>query len=105
MNAADRERIIDMLLEDPPPSCRAVSRATGYSDWTIRKIARELDGDPRPMKQRHSQPQEHAEEVSALTAWLIFGGIVAFIALSIWAGARWTPPPDPPESSDWSTSP
>jgi hypothetical protein len=105
VNAADRERIIGMLLEDPPPSCRAVSRATGYSDWTIRKIARELDGDPRPMKQRRSQPQEPADEVSPLVGWLIFGGIVAVIALSIWAGARWTPPPESPESTDWSPHP
>ena len=105
MNAADRDRIIGMLLEDPPPSCRAVSRATGYSDWTIRKIARELDGDPRPMRQRYSRPQEPADEVSPLVGWLVFGGIVTIIALSIWAGARWTPPPEPPESTDWSPRP
>lgn len=91
MNAADRNRIVDMLLEDPPPSCRAVSRATGYSDWTIRKIARELDGDPRPMRQQHSQPHEPPEELSALTAWIVFGGFIALIALAIWTGVRWSP--------------
>lgn len=92
MNATDRDRIVDMLLEDPPPSCRAVSRATGYSDWTIRKIARELDGDPRPMRRQPSSSDETAEEVSALTCWLVFGGVVGFFALVIWAGVRWTPP-------------
>jgi hypothetical protein len=91
MTPGDRDRIAEMLLQDPPASCRAVSRATGYSDWTIRKIARELDGDPRPMKQRRSQAQESTEEVSALTSWLVFGGIVAGFALVIWAGVRWAP--------------
>lgn len=105
MNTADRDRIVEMLLEDPPPSCRAVSRATGYSDWTIRKIARELDGDPRPMKQRRSPPQEPAEEVSALTSWLILCGIAAAFALMIWAGVRSTPPPESPEFPDSSPRP
>jgi hypothetical protein len=94
VNAADRERIVEMLLEDPPPSCRAVARETGYSDWTIRKIARELDGDPRPMKQRQSRFEEPPEEVSAPTGWLVFGGLIAFVALAIWAGVRRTPPPE-----------
>ena len=95
MNAADRERIVEMLLEDPPPSCRAVSRATGYSDWTIRKIARELDGDPRPMKRRRSRSEEPPpEEVSPLIGWLVFGGVIGCFALAIWAGARWMPPPE-----------
>jgi hypothetical protein len=87
----DRDRIVEMLLEDPPPSCRAVSRATGYSDWTIRKILRDLDGDPRPMKRRSSRSQEPAEDVPALTSWLIFGVIVAAFGLAIWAGVRGAP--------------
>lgn len=99
MNGADRERIVEMLLEDPPPSCRAVSRATGYSDWTIRKIARELDGDPRPMRQRRSQ-EPPAEETSPLIGWLIFGGFVAVLALAVWGGTRCAPPLD---STDFST--
>jgi hypothetical protein len=92
---ADRERIVEMLLEDPPPSCRAVSRATGYSDWTIRRIARELDDDPRPMKQRRLQSDElPTEEISPWTGWLVFGGVVGFFALATWAGVRWMPPPE-----------
>lgn len=87
----DRNHIVEMLLEDPPPSCRSVSRATGYSDWTIRKIARELDGDPRPMKQRASR-EPSVEEGSPLTGWLVFGGIIGCLGLAIWAGSRWTPP-------------
>jgi hypothetical protein len=92
---ADRDRIVEMLLEDPPPSCRAVSRATGHSDWTIRKIARELDGDSRPMRQRRSHSYEAPpEELSPIVGWLVFGSIVAVIALAIWSGARWAPPPE-----------
>ena len=105
MNPVDRDRIVDMLLEDPPPSCRAVARETGFSDWTVRKIARELDGDPRPMKQRRSPSQEPAEEVSALTGWLVFGGVIAFCALAIWAGVRGAPLPETRESPDSSPRP
>lgn len=94
MTPAERARIEQALLQDPPPSCRAVSRATGYSDWTIRRIARELDGDPRPMRQRSARSPEPAEEVSTLTSWLVFGGVIAFLALAIWAGVRWSPPLD-----------
>lgn len=102
---AERDRIVEMLLEDPPPSCRAVSRATGYSDWTIRKIARELDGDPRPMKRRPSRSQESQEEVCALTSLLVFCSIIAFFVLAIWAGLRWAPLRELPESMDPSPYP
>lgn len=93
----DRDRIVEMLLEDPPPSCRAVSRATGYSDWTIRKIARELDGDPRPMKRQHTHSYETPDEsadVSPVVSWLIFGGFLVVLAAAIWAGVRYVPPLD-----------
>jgi len=89
---ADRDKI-EELLQDPSLSCRAIARETGYSDWTIRKIARELDGDTRPMRQQRAPSDESTEEVSALTSWLVFGGFIACIALVIWAGARWNPPP------------
>jgi hypothetical protein len=58
----------------------------------VRKTARELNGDPRPMKHRPSHSDETTEEVSALACWLVCGGIVGFLALAIWAGSRWTPP-------------
>jgi hypothetical protein len=93
VSPADR-RWIEQLLADPARSCRAISRETGYSDWTIRKIARELDGDTRPMRQQRSPSDESTEEVSALTSWLVFGGFIACIALLIWAGARWNRPPE-----------
>jgi hypothetical protein len=93
VNPADRQRI-EQLLDDPSFSCRAIARETGYSDWTIRKIARELDGDLRPMRQRRSRSDEVPPEVSSVTGWLVFGGFVAAIVLATWAGSRWAPPPD-----------
>lgn len=88
MTPADRDRI-EQLLQDPSLSCRAIARETGFSDWTIRKIARQLDGDPRPMR---SHTSVNAEDGSAVAGWLAIGGVAAFFALLIWASSRWTPP-------------
>ena len=78
MTPDERSWIEELLAEDPPPSCRAISRTTGISDWTIRRVKRELDGDPRPMRQPRSRPgRAFEEEASALTGWIVFGGIVA----------------------------
>lgn len=94
MKSGDRARI-EQFLEDPSLSCRAIARETGYSDWTIRRIARELDGDSRPMRQRRSpSDQIPPDEISPVTSWFVFGGIVAATVLAIWAGVRWAPPPD-----------
>ena len=57
--AADRERIAE-LLEDDARSFRSIGRELGVSDWLVRKTARDLQGDPRPMRQRRSLPQEPA---------------------------------------------
>jgi hypothetical protein len=57
------------------------------------------------MKQRGQRPQEPREELSELTGWLVFGGVVAFVALAIWAGVRWAPLSESPESPDSSTHP
>lgn len=94
MNPADRDRIIE-LLQDPTRSCRAISRQMGYSDWTIRKIARELDGDPRPMRSARSSAHDPSEEISTLGCWLIGGGFIALLAFAIWAGAWQNPPQEP----------
>ena len=94
--STDREAIESLLREDEARSFRSISRELGVSDWLVRKKAREFYGDPRPMKQRRSQSDETpVEEASPLTGWLVFVSVVGFLALAIWAGARWTPPPDP----------
>ncbi len=92
MSPADRARIAD-LLRDDSLSFRAISRATGYSDHTIRRISRQLSNDPRPMRRdRRYQPDEAAEPTSTRAGWIVFGGIAAFVALLVWARIRWTPP-------------
>lgn len=97
MTPADRGRIEELLLKRPSPSCRAISRQTGYSDWTIRRIKRELIADDRPMKrrrQRWDEPPTDYGDVSPVVSWLFFGGFIAVLALAIWAGVRCAPPLD-----------
>lgn len=93
MTPSDRVRIAE-LLQDEKRSFRSIGREFGVSDWTVRRIARELDGDPRPMKQRRSYSYETPDEsgeMSPAVSWLMFGGFVAVLGLSIWAGFRWAP--------------
>lgn len=94
MTPSDRHRIAELLL-DETRSFRSIGRELGVSDWTVRKIARELDGDSRPMKQRRSYSYETPDEAGDLSptvSWLMFGGFIAVLALGIWAGLRRTPP-------------
>jgi hypothetical protein len=94
---ADRARIEELLAQDPPPSCRAISRVTGISDWTCRRVKRELDGDPRPMKRgsrARSEPTDELAEPLGLGGWIMFALVAGGIALAAWAGVRWTPPMD-----------
>lgn len=91
--SAERDRIAE-LLKDETRSFRSIGRELGVSDWLVRKTARELYGDPRPMRQS-SYAGDVDAEVSPLTGWLIFGGIIASIALAIWASTRWNPPLEP----------
>ena len=97
MTPTDRDRIEEML-HDPSLSCRAIARATGYSDWTIRKIARELAGDATPMRQTRRRSEGAAEDftsVSSTCSWAGFGVFLGVLAVAIWAAVRWTPPLDP----------
>jgi hypothetical protein len=89
--SADRERIAE-LLEDDARSFRSIARELNVSDWLVRKTARELYNDPRPMRQRHSRPSEPSpEDDSSLASWLVFGGVIGFFALAIWAALRSVP--------------
>lgn len=95
MTLGEREHIAD-LLQDATRSYRSISRETGYSDWTIRKIARELAGDATPMKQlqRRSEDAEDFGDVPSTGSWIGFGVFLGVLALAIWAGLRWTSPLD-----------
>lgn len=92
--SADRERIAE-LLEDETRSFRSIARELNVSDWLVRKTARELYNDPRPMRQRRSPAYEPMpEDDSSLTGWLVLAVVVGGLALAIWGAIRWTPPPD-----------
>ncbi len=94
MSGIDRERIAD-LLADETLSYRAISRLTGVSDWTVRRIARDLAGDERPMKHRYVPTQGDAPaEVSPAMGWAIFSGAIGLLGFMIWAAVRFSPPPD-----------
>jgi hypothetical protein len=100
--SAERERIAE-LLEDETRSFRSIARELNVSDWLVRKTARELSNDPQPMRQPRSRPRDaSAEEVSPLVGWLVFGGIVVAIAISIWAGVHGAPPPFPQSTDSFS---
>jgi hypothetical protein len=91
---SDRERIAE-LLEDETRSFRSISRELGVSDWLVRKTARELDGDPRPMRRSPRQRADQGDdEGSPMSGWIVLAVVVGCFALMIWAGARWTPPPE-----------
>ncbi|MFY9718578.1 MAG: hypothetical protein WAK16_02935 [Candidatus Cybelea sp.] len=94
MRTEDYDRIATML-QDTSLSYREIGRQTGVSDWTIRKIARELDGDPHPMRSPHSERRSQGgDEASDMTGWIVLTVVVGCFAMMIWAGVRWTPPPE-----------
>ncbi len=96
--SADRARI-EELLQDPSLSFRAISRATGISDWSVRRLARLQSGDARPMRKRRAGSHDlPSKDPSPPVGWLVFGGFVAALGLAVWAGVHWAPPLD---SSDF----
>jgi hypothetical protein len=88
VTSADADRIRD-LLADETLSFRAVAREVGCSDWTVRRIAREFDGDPRPMKRGSRVPQSEGSEIGA---WVRLALFVGLLALGLWFSCRGTPP-------------
>lgn len=96
MSPSDRARI-EELLQDERLSFRAIARELSISDWQVRKVAREIDGDPRPMKRggrSRYEPINGPAEPLGIGGWIIFALVVGGIALAIWAGARGMPPPE-----------
>jgi Helix-turn-helix domain of transposase family ISL3 len=89
----DHERIVE-LLRDETRSFRSIARELGVSDWTVRRVARELDGDPRPMKRPRGDPPESPDEPLGAMGWLVFAGFIAALVLLIWFIPRWMPPPE-----------
>lgn len=90
MNPADRERVAE-LLEDETRSFRSIGRELGLSDWFVRKVARELDGDPRPMRRPRSSAPETDDGGSAIALWTAGAIAVGLIAVAIYVRMRWGP--------------
>jgi hypothetical protein len=93
MSGVDRERIAD-LLADESLSFRAIGRMTGASDWSVRRIAREIAGDETPMKRRYSPQDDARTDVLPALSWTIWGGAIGLVCLGIWALVRIAPPPE-----------
>jgi hypothetical protein len=92
---SDRDAVAKLLGDDPERSYRSISRELGISDWLVRKIARELDGDSRPMRRSRSQCFNQSDnEAPAAAGWIVLAVVGGCLVLMIWAGARWTPPPE-----------
>src|SRR5579883_1132834 len=85
----DQRAHIEALLADERLSFRAIADLVGCSDWTIRKIARELTGDERPMKSCRSQTGINGDQRDPATpGWafvVIFG---AGLAVLTWLAVR-----------------
>jgi hypothetical protein len=87
--------LVTRLLADESLSYREIARRAGCSDWSVRAIAKGLDGDARPMKACRSRSEDAViEEDSTVSGWIVLGILVAGFAFMIWAGTRWPPPRD-----------
>ena len=93
MSGVDRERIVD-LLADESLSFRAIGRMTGASDWSVRRIAREIAGNETPMKRRYTSQDDAPSDVSPALSLTIWGGAIGLVCLGIWALVRVAPPPE-----------
>jgi hypothetical protein len=85
---------VDRLIEDETLSLNEISRLAGCSSWSVRKRARELAGDPTPMKQPRASaraPNESEGEGIGIVGCLIFGAIGIGIIVLIVYGARHNP--------------
>ena len=90
MSPSDRDRIAAALRGKRKPY-RAIGRELGVSDWLIRKVARELDGDPRPMRRPPPSTPETTDDGSPAAGWIAVGIVAGLFALAIWARVRWGP--------------
>lgn len=86
----DRD-LVEELLEDESLSLREIARRAGCSDWTVRRIARELCGDPRPMKSAYAKING-GERPPQILGWIGLALTATVVGLVIWAGLRGLPP-------------
>jgi hypothetical protein len=101
---------IASLLEDESLSLNEVARITGCSSWSVRKFARDLAGDTRPMKTPRVTASERANDGPASESeslggcgWIVLGVIAAAFVVLCFVGPKrdpgdWPAPPYRPES-------
>ena len=90
MSSIDRAHI-EGLLADEHLSYRAIADLVGCSDWTVRKVARELAGDERPMKSARNAPVTSGVPCErASSGWLLvimFAlGLAAIVGIALRCG-------------------
>jgi len=78
--------LVEQLLQDEGLSYREVARQAGCSDWSVRRIARQLNADMRPMK----SVREGVGSVSGPGPIVIGIIILAFIGMT-WLRIRRKP--------------
>lgn len=89
----DRDQVQRLLEQDKGRSFRSIARELGCSDWTVRSIARRVNSDPRPMKQRRSIPHDDADP-SGIAGLGVLAGLVALFGGLIWLMVRAARPPE-----------
>jgi hypothetical protein len=94
MKRIDSSRI-EELLQDESRAYRSIASECGVSDWLVRRIARQLNGDSRPMKNARRTPDNDSDEPLGLGGWAVLAGLGAAIVGAIWLGMR-RPPGDGP---------
>jgi hypothetical protein len=88
------------FLQDPTLSYREIARRTGHSDWSVRRVARELDGHPHSMNSTRcasttvrAAASDESDHSTWVTGWLIVVAITALCGLGLWRARRWDIPP------------
>ncbi len=77
--------LVQRLLEETDLSRRAIATEAQCSDWSVRKIERELAGGNRPMKRARSEGDDGP---AGSGGWLVLVAFIAILSGVIWAASR-----------------
>jgi len=87
--------LVRRLLEETDLSHRAIAADAQCSDWSVRKIAREIAGGARPMKNaraRRKATDEPLTDEDANLAWWA-GPLIVILAVGVGVAASLRRPP------------
>lgn len=88
MNRPVDRDLIEALLADGSLSYREIARRADCSDYAVRAISRQLNGDPRPMKSAR-RPRDNDKPLG-MGGWAAVG-IAAAVGGLMWWVARKPP--------------